>query len=45
MSTAGLSQGFFNYQQAYNPATKTLVAVPHAFTQNIDPTVGIRVRF
>ncbi len=41
----GLANGYFNYQQAYNPVTKQLVAVPHAFTNFIDPTIGIRVRF
>lgn len=41
----GLAQGYFNYQQTYNPVTKQLVAVPHAFTNFLDPTVGVRIRF
>ena len=41
----GLANGFFFNTPVYNPVTKVVVAVPHAATQNWDPTIGVRVRF
>ena len=41
----GLAGGYYNNQFYYNPVTKTILVSQHAFTQNVDPTIGIRIRF
>ena len=41
----GLAQGYYNNQFYYNPVNKTILVSQHAFTQNYDPTIGIRIRF
>ena len=41
----GLANGYWNYTWYFNPVRKTVVTAQHAFTQNYDPTIGIRVRF
>ena len=41
----GLANGYWNYTWYFNPVNKTIVTAQHAFTQNYDPTIGIRVRF
>ncbi len=41
----GLANGYWNTQWTVNPVTKTLVTTQHAFTQNVSPTAGIRIRF
>ena len=41
----GMANGYFSNQVYVNPVTKTIVTAQQAFTQNYDPTIGIRVRF
>ena len=41
----GLANGYWNYQWYENPLTKTVVTTQHAFTQNVAPTAGLRIRF
>ena len=41
----GLANGYWNYQWIENPVTRTIVTTQHAFTQNVAPTAGLRIRF
>ena len=41
----GLANGYWNYRWLYNPATRSLLTTEHAFTQNVSPTAGFRIRF
>lgn len=41
----GVAQGYWNYQTVVNPVAGRVFAYPRAFTQNYDPTIGVRIRF
>jgi len=41
----GLANGYYNNQVYINPVNGQVVTTQHAFTQNYDPTIGIRIRF